>query len=201
MQQKQVCVLVKAYRTSLLRNIRLQHESAADWLKFFCSQDPIRSNDLKETLFFLLLERFDRDDDELIQYVEQHTPYDMKRDSTLTLNPDMAFLITQYLDSKSVIAFASTCKRVKSLIEVSGDEHGARHVGRGLGTFRYQQSFQRGFFGMTYFSTCILRLIIFLTVMDSSLTDWGNTCGRRETSRDFLAERRKSLIAFSMRTW
>lgn len=123
-QPKQVFVLVKAYRTSLLRNIRLQHNnSTVEWLKFYCSQGPIRSNDLKETLFFLLLERFNTDDGELIRYVEQHTPSDMKRDSTLTLNHDIAFTITQYLDYKSVIAFASTCKRVKSLIEFSGDDH------------------------------------------------------------------------------
>lgn len=123
-QPKQVFVLVKAYRTSLLRNFRLQHHnSAVEWLKFYSSQGPIRSNDLKETLFFLLLERFNNDDGELIRYVEQHTPDDMKRDSTLTLDRDMAFTLMQYLDYKSVIAFASTSKRNKDLIETRCDKH------------------------------------------------------------------------------
>lgn len=55
----EVSALVKAYRVSLLRSIRARHDSAADLLKFYCSQGPIRSSDLKDTLFFMLTERFD----------------------------------------------------------------------------------------------------------------------------------------------
>jgi len=119
---KQISTFVVAYRISLLKNMRARHASAVELLKFYCSQGPVSSSDLKDTLFFLLTRRF-YIDDELIRHLEQHTPDDMKCDSTLTLSHDMAFTLTQYLDNKSVIAFASTCKRVKSLVEVSGNGH------------------------------------------------------------------------------
>lgn len=120
---EQISTFVVAYRVSLLKNIRARHASAIELLKFYCSQGPVSSSDLKDTLFFLLMLRFYRQDDELIRYLEQHTPEHMKCDSTLTLGHDMAFTLAQYLDNKSVIAFASTCKRVKRLIEVSGNAH------------------------------------------------------------------------------
>jgi hypothetical protein len=111
--------LMQAYRVSMLMEKREQHASAVEWVEFYFSR-PIESDSLKKTLYFLLTERFD-DIKELIQYLEEHTPDERKRDSTLTLNHDLVFEIMEYLDFKSVSAFASTCKRVKNLIEVSCD--------------------------------------------------------------------------------
>jgi len=110
---------MQAYRVSMLMEKREQHASAVEWVEFYFSR-PIESDSLKKSLYFLLTERFD-DIKELIRYLEEHTLDERKRDSTLTLSRDLVFEIMEYLDYKSVIAFASTCKRVKEVVEVNCD--------------------------------------------------------------------------------